>query len=239
MNDTPQIARLEEVDIRTAWAHEALNFTPWLFANLDLLGDAIGLALDPEGSEVAVESFSADILARNRFDGSRVLIENQLEYSDHSHLGQILTYLAGLDAKTIVWIASDFREAHLSALKWLNDNTDETVSFFAVRVKIVHIAGSPLAPVFDVVARPNNWERRLHNVKNINATTSTRSEQRHAFWEAFVSRIPGEAERSGPAGYHSNRWRKIDQPPALISMYCGVKSVGLFSALRNLYRGRS
>jgi hypothetical protein len=234
MTNSPEIARLEQVDIRSAWAHEALNFTPWLFNNLDALGEAVGISLEPDGSEVAVTSFAADILARNKFDGTSVLIENQLECSDHTHLGQIMTYLAGLDAKTIIWIAADFREAHLSAINWLNENTDESISFFAVRVKVVRIGNSPLAPVFDVVARPNNWERRLHQISPSRESKSGLAEQRHDFWQAFVERVPGELERGGPAAYTSNRWRTIVNPPAIISMYTAVDSVGIFlRAARN------
>jgi hypothetical protein len=228
MTNQIQIARLEQVDIRSAWQHEALNFTPWLYQNLDALGEAIGLSLEPEGSEVEVLGFSADILARNKFDGTNVLIENQLECSDHTHLGQIMTYLAGLDAKTIIWIAADFREAHLSAINWLNENTDESFSFFAVQVKVVRIGDSPLAPIFDVVARPNNWERRLNHVNPSRETRATLSERRYKFWQAFLERVPSELKRSGPANYRSNRWRIIDKPPAIISMYTATDSVGIF-----------
>ena len=105
----PSISELLEVNVREAWAHEAHNFTPWLAENISGLEKAIGLPLELEGQEVSVESFSADILARNPMDDTRVLIENQLEGSDHTHLGQIMTYLAGLEAKTVVWIATSFR----------------------------------------------------------------------------------------------------------------------------------
>jgi hypothetical protein len=223
-----KIARIEEVSVRAAWANEAYDFTPWLYENLDMLGETIGIRLEGHGSEVAVDSFSADILAVNSMDGTRVLIENQLECSDHTHLGQILTYLAGLDAKTIIWIVADFREPHLSAINWLNENTDESVSFFAVRLKVVRIEGSPFAPVFDVVARPNNWERRLHAIKNSREGLSELSASRHHFWKAYVERIPNEVERFGPAGYTSNRRHVLDNPPAIISMYTSTNGVGIF-----------
>lgn len=113
----PSLGSLVEVNLRKAWNHEAHSFTPWLAAHLDELAAKIGIPLELEGQEVAVETFSADILARNAQDGSLVLIENQLEGSDHIHLGQIMTYLAGLNAHTVVWIAATFREPHLSVLK--------------------------------------------------------------------------------------------------------------------------
>ncbi len=227
MSDAPQIARLQQVDIRAAWPHESQNFTPWLYQNLDALGEAVGMLLDGEGLEVSVETFWADILATNRLDGTRVLIENQLECSDHSHLGQILTYLAGLDAKTIIWVASEFREAHLSAINWLNENTDDSISFFAVRLKVVQIAGSPFAPVFDVVARPNNWERKLHAADPARRERSELSQKRFQFWEAFVKGYPS-ATKDGQPTYWSNRWRILPESDLIISLLLAKRSVGIF-----------
>ncbi|MEZ5307286.1 MAG: hypothetical protein R2684_09095 [Pyrinomonadaceae bacterium] len=226
----PDFAKLETIDTRQAWAHEAHGpdaFTPWLAENLSRLSEALGIELELEGTEVAVDRFSADVLARNTFDDTRVLIENQLEVSDHNHLGQILTYLAGLEAKTVVWIAKDFREPHLSAISWLNDNTDDDISFFAVRLKVVRIADSPLAPVFEVVERPNNWERRLHKSASKQGSSEL-SQQRYEFWKAYVERIPGEREKNGEPGYGSNRWVKLPDLDLMISLYTAKSSVGLF-----------
>lgn len=226
MKPTPQFAKLVDVDIRLAWQHEAYNFTPWLVENLDALGDALGIRLEAEGSEVSVESFSADILARNPLDDSKVLIENQLGRSDHSHLGQIMTYLAGLETRTIIWVATEFSPAHLSALKWLNEHTEEVYLFFAVKVKVVQIGDSPFAPVFEILERPNTWERQLHAVAN--GKRSERAEQRYSFWKAFVDRVPGEFEKGGPPQYTSNRWRIVTDPDLIISMYTAKDGVGIF-----------
>ncbi|MFM1921414.1 MAG: hypothetical protein RLZZ303_3048, partial [Candidatus Hydrogenedentota bacterium] len=117
------LGTLTTASLREAWANEAQHFTPWLAEHLEQLSQAIDIPLELEGREILVGPFSADILARNTLDGSLVLIENQLERTDHTHLGQILTYLAGLGAQTVVWVASEFREPHLSALKWLNEHT--------------------------------------------------------------------------------------------------------------------
>ena len=160
----PELGKLEEVDLRQAWPHEARSFTPWLSENIEMLSSVIGIPLELEGQEVAVEQFSADILARNPRDDSRVLIENQLEQSDHGHIGQIMTYLAGLDVNTVIWIAASFREPHLSAIRWLNDHTIEPFAFFAIKLSIVRIADSPMAPVFEVVVKPNTWERQLQSI---------------------------------------------------------------------------
>jgi hypothetical protein len=225
---TADLARLETADLRSAWPNEAQNFTPWLFANLDRLADAIGIPLESDGAEVPVESFSADILARNPQDDSRVLIENQLECSDHTHLGQLMTYLAGLEAKTIVWVAADFREAHLSALEWLNESTDTEFAFFAVRVRVVRIGDSPLAPVFDVVARPNNWERRLHAAASRSTELSEHGKRNLTFWSRFLERHPDARERIGePCGAYS-RWYRLESIDLVLSLFISKSKVGLF-----------
>lgn len=118
-----KLGMLQEVNLREAWPDEALHFTPWLADNLHVLGKVLGIELELVEAEAGVQEFWADILARNPKDDRKVLIENQLEKSDHTHLGQILTYLAGLEASTIVWVAKDFSDAHLSAVSWLNENT--------------------------------------------------------------------------------------------------------------------
>ncbi|MDI1242811.1 MAG: hypothetical protein PSX80_12920 [bacterium] len=228
MNDTPQFGKLVEADIREAWKHEAHMFTPWLYENLNSLGEAIGMKLEGEGSEVAVDTFSADILARDPTTDTKVLIENQLAGSDHSHLGQIMTYLAGLDAKTIIWVATDFRPAHLSALKWLNEHTEEGFSFFAVKVKVVRIGDSPFAPIFEVMERPNEWERHLHAATANTKERSELSERRFTFWQAFVQGVPEAEVRDGPASYLSNRWRVLDDVGLVISLMLAKRSVGIF-----------
>ena len=194
---TAAFGRLEDLPPRDAWGHEAHAFTPWLAENIDRLGEAVGMELELTGQEVRVERFAADILARDPTDGSAVLIENQLEATDHTHLGQIMTYLAGLDARAVIWIAPEFREPHLSAVRWLNDHTAESFSFFAVRLRVVRIGDSPMAPVFEVVEKPNGWERRLGAVK------SRAAERRHGTvmkssglsWPNAIS-----ANYSGPSG---------------------------------------
>ena len=138
-----EIGRIKKISPREAWKHEARDFTPWLFDNLQLLGDVIGITLEPEDTEVSVDSFSADILARDAVGGRLVLIENQLETTDHKHLGQLLTYLAGLETEIVIWIATEFRDPHLSAVNWLNEHTDERFAFFAVQLKVCLLYTSP------------------------------------------------------------------------------------------------
>lgn len=234
MTTTPNLSRLKIVDLREAWAHEAHNFTPWLAGNLDQLSEAIGIPLELEGTEVSVETFSADILARNTMDDSLVLVENQLEGSDHTHLGQLMTYLAGLEAQTIIWVAKDFREPHLAALGWLNDHTDERFAFFAVQIKVAKISDSPMAPIFDVLARPNNWERAVHAKTSNRVSNSNLTQNRHAFWKTYVDRIPEERDRSGDPGKGSNRWRVLEDLGFIISFYVAKGGAGIF--IRGLAR---
>jgi hypothetical protein len=227
INSIPELGTLEQVDLRLAWAHEAHQFTPWLALHLDQLAAQLGIPLELEGSEVSVNTFAADILARNPQDNSRVLIENQLERSDHSHLGQIMTYLAGLEADVVVWIAADFREAHLSAVQWLNEHTAESFAFFAVKVRVVRIGSSPLAPIFEVVARPNAWERRLQAVNQVVKSASPQMQFRREFWEYYASRYLKIAQ-DVVSGANSNRWREVKELGIAISSYLGKDGVGIY-----------
>lgn len=185
---------LERTDLRQAWKHEAEDFTPWLAQNLDRLSEQLGIELELEDTEVSVGPFHADIVARVPIDGARVLIENQLEETDHRHLGQLMTYLAGLDAQIVLWIAAGFKESHLSAIRWLNEHTTDPFAFFAVRVRTVRIGDSPVAPVFDVLERPNEWDRQ---VRERSRGTSELSEFRRGFWE-HVMRSKEDAPRLRP-----------------------------------------
>lgn len=153
------LGRLLKVDLREIWLTEDRDFTPWLAReeHLQILGDTIGLELELEAQEKEVGPFRADILCKNTLDGSWVLIENQIERTDHRHLGQLLTYAAGLDAVTIVWIASKFTEEHRSAIDWLNKITDRNFSFFGLEVELWRINDSVPAPKFNIISQPNDW----------------------------------------------------------------------------------
>ena len=148
--------------------------------------------MELEGSEVKVDQFSADILARDPTNNRLILIENQLENTDHSHLGQILTYLAGLDAQTIIWVARNFNDAHLSAIRWLNQHTVDPFAFFAVRVKVIRIGddlSSPAAPLFEVLERPSEWDRQVHSSQE-RSNCSDLATHRNRFWTAYVQQYP-------------------------------------------------
>lgn len=160
--ETPNLGRLRQVDPRTAWQSEPRNFTPWLAQeeNLVLLGESLGIDLELVQQEAGVGAFNADILAKDTASDTFVVIENQLEVTDHIHLGQLLTYASGLDASTIVWISRSVRDEHRAAMDWLNAKTSESTAFFAVEVELWQIGESQMAPKFNVVSRPNTYQKR-------------------------------------------------------------------------------
>jgi hypothetical protein len=151
------LGRLECVDPRLVWIHEAHDFTPWLLENGDRLAEALGIDLELEAAEHAVGGYSLDLVGRDLTNDAVLIVENQLDTTDHSHLGQVLTYAAGTAASTIVWIATAFREEHRQALDWLNENTSEDTHFFGIELQVVKIGDSLRAPLFNVVAEPNDW----------------------------------------------------------------------------------
>lgn len=180
-----------------------------------------------------VGTFSADILARNPADDSVVLIENQLEGSDHTHLGQIMTYLAGLETHTMVWVAPHFREEHLSAIRWLNEHTVDLFAFFAVRLRVVRIGDSPLAPLFEVIERPNNWDRQVAQQKRTaEGSLSELGQHRLAFWTHLCQRHPS----FGTPDAASSHWVELPGIEAVAVQYIAKDAVGIFVRPR---RGRS
>ena len=144
----PKLSKIEKVDLREVWETEDKHFTPWLAEdeNISQLGEAIGIDLEVESQEKNVGPFRADILARDTSANHYVLIENQLEVTDHKHLGQIMTYAAGLDAFTIIWIAKQFTEEHRAAIDWLNRITDDKINFFGIEIEVLQIGNSEKAP---------------------------------------------------------------------------------------------
>jgi hypothetical protein len=158
--DSKQLGRIRRVaNPRDVWTSESLDLTPWLAENIDVLADVLGLTLEVVGTEVPTGDFRVDIHARDG-DGRSVVIENQLERSDHGHLGQCIVYASELKASTVVWVSPKFRDDHRGAIDWLNQRTDLNVHFFAVELSVVQIGESgPRAPVFEVVARPNDWQQ--------------------------------------------------------------------------------
>ena len=186
---TSDLSRLTRVDLRDIWTNEARDFTPWLAreGNLAVLAETLGIDLELEAEEKAVGPFRADILCRDTNSNALVLVENQLERTDHGHLGQLLTYASGLEAVTIVWIASHFTEEHRSTLDWLNRITDKDFHFFGLEVELWRIGDSPPAPKFNVVSKPNDWSRSVAQAARAmdeGELSETRVMQRD-YWTAF------------------------------------------------------
>ena len=151
--------RAEKVNIRSVWPHEAYDFTPWLADNLHLLGDALGLKLDLVRQEAAVGPFSLDILAKETCKDVLVAIENQLEWTDYSHLAQILTYAAGCDARIAIWVAPEFRYEYAKVLHWLNEWTSNEIEFYGVKFDVFKTCDSSHKVVFRKVVHPEGWSK--------------------------------------------------------------------------------
>lgn len=190
----PTLGTLQPVPLREAWANEATGFTPWLHdeANMMALGEVLGLdQLVAVGREQAVGPFSADLLAEDSF-GHRVLIENQLEQSDHDHLGKCLTYAAGLKAKVVVWLCSKIREEHRAAVDWLNEISTEDYSFFAVEIELYRIGDSIPAPRFNVAANPNKWSRGIQRQARRAESEMTDAQRAHyEYWSQLIESAAG------------------------------------------------
>jgi len=196
MAEIPRIGRLVDIDLREVWASEPYVFTPWLASaeNLQFLAESLDLpGLELIRTEHPVDSFAADIVCRIVGTDHHVLIENQLEKTDHLHLGQLLTYAPRFDARVIVWVARAFTDAHRAALDWLNRVTGESYAFFGVEVRAVRIGDSLPAPLFDIVAKPNDWEKlAADRTSNDVASTELQSDNL-AYWERMDAMLAAGA----------------------------------------------
>lgn len=179
-----KLGKLKRVDLREYWKHEALDFTSWLAEpeNIELLSDEIGIGMQIKQTEASVGRFNVDILAEEENTGRKIIIENQLEMTDHSHLGQLITYAAGLEAEFAVWIVRDVREEHRQAIDWLNEHTDEQINFFLVAIELWQIEDSPPAPKFNVISRPNEWKRAVRTSAQDGDLKDTKTKQLE-FWQ--------------------------------------------------------
>lgn len=162
------LGKLSQVALREIWLSEGGDFTPWLSdeRNLQLLSETIGLELELVAREKSVGPFRADLLCRDTVTDSYVLIENQLEKTDHTHLGQLLTYAAGLNTVTIVWVAGQFTDEHRATMDWLNSLTPDEISFFGLEVEVWKIGDSEPAPKFNIVSKPNDWTKGQAGVRS-------------------------------------------------------------------------
>lgn len=219
--------KLEDLPLRDAWKNEERDFTPWLLDHLDHIGEAVGLPLEPVGRELRVGPYEADILAKDPQDDGFVLIESQLEAADHKHLGQIMTYLAGLDARTVIWIAPSFSDPHLSAVAWLNENTADGFSFFAVRLRVVRIGDSPFAPIFEIAEKPNDWDRQIK--QKAAPEGAAYYDIKEEFWTKFLTRHPNLAELGVAASRYPNCYIVLNEEPHIdLSIWIGRSQSGIY-----------
>lgn len=180
------IGKLKEIDVRNLWQHEQYDFSKWLAKenNLEYLNDILGLTVTDINTEEYVGPFRCDIVAKDETTNDVIIIENQLEPTNHEHLGKTITYAAGLNAKYIVWIAKKAKEEHRAAIEWLNNNSSQNINFFLIEIHAYQIGESEPAPLFKVIEQPNDFIKTDKKSSKNNELNKTQSE-RLIFWDQF------------------------------------------------------
>ena len=180
-----KLGKVEKVDLREIWKHEASGFSKWLAEpqNIQYLNETINLNLVDIQTEKNVGGYKCDVVCRDEFTDKVVIIENQLESTNHDHLGKIITYASGLDASVIIWIVKVAREEHSSAIEWLNNHTDENISFFLIQIEVIKIGDSLPAPQFNVIEAPNDFNKKIK--KSISEINTESEAGRLEFWTVF------------------------------------------------------
>jgi len=176
------IGKLEKVSLREIWKNEAKGFTQWLEENIEVLNESLDLSLASVETESGVGTFAVDLLAEDD-NGNVVVIENQLEKTNHDHLGKVLTYLTGLEAKTAIWICSDPRPEHSKVITWLNEATPADISFYLIKVEGVRIEDSSPAPLFSIICAPSEEAKEAGQKKK---EFAERHYKRMEFWEGLL-----------------------------------------------------
>ncbi len=216
-----ELSKLVALDPREVWPNEAHDYTPWLLANADALATVLGIDIELTTNEHPVGGFALDLLGTDLTNDCVLVVENQLSTTDHTHLGQIVTYSAGTDAKTIVWMATAFREEHRQALDWLNAVSEGNARFFGVEIGAVRIANSPPAPLFTLRAQPNDWHSQTALAARATTRTSGKGDLYIGFWTRFLERVHKE---------HPD-WTHAKKPGASnwFTMSCPLKGGPAFS----------
>jgi hypothetical protein len=217
-----ELGRLQTMDPRDVWRHEAHDFTPWLLENADVLSEALGIDLELSAAEHPVGGFNLDLVGRDLTNNCVLIVENQLSTTDHGHLGQLVTYAAGTDARTIVWIAPSFREEHRQALDFLNDMGGEETRFFGVEISLVRIGDSVPAPLIRLRAQPNDWHAQVTAATRSTAHQTGKAPLYRQFWSRFLERV--KVERPG--------WTNATKPQvdSWFPMACPFKGGTFYSA---------
>ncbi|HUN06176.1 MAG TPA: DUF4268 domain-containing protein [Aggregatilineales bacterium] len=200
------IGKIEVVPVRQAFRHEALDFTAWLEQNIEALSERLGVELTVLEREKKVGDFKVDLLCQDG-DGNRVIIENQLEKTDHDHLGKVLTYLVNLDAHSAIWITTDPRSEHERVIDWLNENTSDT-TFYLVRVEAIRIGNSPYAPLFTVLAQPDSQLSEIGATKKelSRKELKERHHRRLKFWTSLLEKTRGRTQLHANKSPSTDHW---------------------------------
>ncbi len=220
MTGDTSFGRLEKMPLREGWTREDTEFTPWLASeeNIALLGETIGMELEVQQEEASVGPFRADILCRSTDSEELVIIENQLERTDHGHLGQTITYAAGLDAVTVIWVAARFTEEHRAAMDWLNRISHESFRFFGIEIELWRIGTSPPAPKFNIVSKPNDWSKTVKEAAGRREARTPTHKARLEFWTGFAAFLEERQAKFNPPKPRPRNW---------ISWGVGRSGVGL------------
>ena len=205
-----KLGKLEEVDIRKAWPHEQYDFSKWLATeeNIKELGDALNLSLTDVETEKFVGNYRCDILCKDEITGKMVLIENQLEPTNHDHLGKIITYASGLDAAVVVWIVASARDEHASAIEWLNKHTDDEISFFLMEVHAYKIGDSDPAPQFKIIEQPNDFVKIVKAVSK-NSDMNESQKNRLEFWTQFNEVVDSQGKPFNKRKATTDPWYNV------------------------------
>ena len=176
------IGKIERVPLREVWRHEAHDLTTWLEENIDVLSDVLSLELANVERERAAGSFSVDLVAEDE-SGGAVVIENQLERSNHDHLGKLITYVSSIDARAAIWVVSDPRPEHVQAISWLNQSAP--ADFYLLKIEGIRIGTSPPAPLLTLIVGPSEETREIGEIKK---DIAGRPQIRRRFWTEFLER---------------------------------------------------
>ena len=205
-----QLGKLKEVDVRELWKHEQYDFSNWLALdeNIELLNDTLGLTLVDVNKEVYVGAYRCDLVAKDETTGVKVIVENQLEASNHDHLGKIITYASGLDAQVVVWIVTRAREEHRSAIEWLNNNTNSDLNFFLLEIHAFKIGESLPAPKFEIIEKPNDFIKYSKGIKSSDELSKGEAE-RLAFWTMFNEVLDAKKNPFNQTKATVDHWRNV------------------------------
>lgn len=215
------IGKIEVVPVRQAFRHEALDFTAWLEQNIEALSERLGTELTVLEREKRVGDFKVDLLCEDG-NGNRVIIENQLERTNHDHLGKVLTYLVNLDAHTAIWIATEQRTEHEQVINWLNENTGDNASFYLVKIEAIRIGNSPFAPLFTVLAQPDSQLSEIGTTKKELATRelAEQDRRRYEFWNMFITRSQSKTKLFANKSANTGNWIGIGMGLSGIELNC-------------------